>query len=147
MPDERPLLSMVSLMLPVVAAGNSAIVVAPITAPQGKGKFTANAPLAIAFAEAIATSDVPAGIINILTGARAELCTWIASHREIAGVAGVRLPAADAKALELGAAENLKRVCLFHDAPALDDDAFWHSPFAISPFVDLKTVWHPSALH
>jgi acyl-CoA reductase-like NAD-dependent aldehyde dehydrogenase len=147
MPDERPLLSMVSLMLPVVAAGNSAIVVAPITAPQGKGKFTANAPLAIAFAEAIATSDVPAGIINILTGARAELCPWIASHREIAGVAGVRLPAADAKALELGAAENLKRVCLFHDAPALDDDAFWHSPFAISPFVDLKTVWHPSALH
>ena len=52
-----------------------------------------------------------------------------------------------ARLVELGAAENLKRVCLFHDAPALDDDAFWHSPFAIQPFVDLKTVWHPSALH
>lgn len=147
MPDERPLLSMVSLLLPVVAAGNSAIVVAPITAAAGKGKPTANAPLAIAFAEAVATSDVPAGVINILTGVRAELCPWIASHREIAGVAGARLPAADAKALELGAAENLKRVHLFHDAPAFDDDAFWHSPFAIQPFVDLKTVWHPSALH
>ena len=135
-PDERPLLATVSLLLPVVAAGNSAIVVAPV----------ANAPLAIAFAEAIATSDVPAGIINILTGARSELCPWIASHRDIAGVAGARLPAADAKALELGAAENLKRVHLFHDAPAFDDDAFWHSPFAIQPFVDLKTVWHPTAL-
>ncbi|MFN5495778.1 MAG: aldehyde dehydrogenase family protein [bacterium] len=141
MPDERPLLSLVSLLLPVVAAGNSAIVIAPVA-----GKPAANAPLAIAFAEAVATSDVPAGIINILTGARAELCPWIASHREIAGVAGARLPAADAKALELGAAENLKRVHLFHDAPAFDDDAFWHSPFAIQPFVDLKTVWHPSAM-
>jgi acyl-CoA reductase-like NAD-dependent aldehyde dehydrogenase len=140
-PDERPLLAMVSLLLPVIAAGNSAIVVAPVA-----GKPAANAPLAIAFAEAVATSDMPAGIINILTGMRAELAPWIASHREIAGVAGARLPAADAKALELGAAENLKRVHLFHDAPAFDDDAFWHSPFAISPFVDLKTVWHPSAM-
>jgi acyl-CoA reductase-like NAD-dependent aldehyde dehydrogenase len=140
-PDERPLLATVSLMLPVIAAGNSAIVVAPVA-----GKPAANAPLAIALAEAIATSDVPAGIISILTGARSELCPWIASHRDIAGVAGARLPAADAKALELGAAENLKRVHLFHDAPAFDDDAFWHSPFAISPFVDLKTVWHPSAI-
>jgi len=140
-PDERPLLATVSLLLPVIAAGNSAIVVAPVS-----GKPAANAPLAIAFAEAVATSDVPAGIVNILTGARAELSPWIASHRDIAGVAGARLPAADAKALELGAAENLKRVHLFHDAPAFDDDAFWHSPFAISPFVDLKTVWHPSSL-
>ena len=139
-PDERPLLSLASLLLPVVAAGNSAIVVAPIT---GKG---ANAPLAIALAESIATSDVPAGVINVLTGTRAELCPWIASHREVAGVAGARLPDADAKALELGAAENLKRVHLFRDAPGFDDDAFWHSPFAIQPFVDLKTVWHPSAL-
>ncbi len=140
-PDERPLLATVSLLLPVIAAGNSAIVVAPVA-----GKPAANAPLAIALAEAVATSDVPAGVINILTGARSELCPWIASHRDIAGVAGARLPAADAKALELGAAENLKRVHLFHDAPPFDDDAFWHSPFAIQPFVDLKTVWHPSAL-
>lgn len=142
LPDERPLLAAVSLMLPVVAAGNSAIVVASITA-----KNAAHAPIAIALGEAIATSDVPAGIINILTGVRAELSPWIASHREIAGVAGARLPASDAKALELGAAENLKRVHLFHDAPAFEDDAFWHSPFAIQPFVDLKTVWHPSTLH
>jgi hypothetical protein len=65
---------------------------------------------------------------------------------EATGVCGARLSAPDARTLELGAAENLKRVCLFHDAPEFADDAFWHSPFAIAPFVEIKTVWHPSAL-
>jgi acyl-CoA reductase-like NAD-dependent aldehyde dehydrogenase len=136
-PDGAQLLAIVSLVLPVIAAGNSAIVIAPIGA---------NAPLAIAFAEAVATSDVPAGIVNVLTGMRAELAPWIASHRDIAGVAGAQLPEAEAAALEAGAAENLKRVTLFRDAPKFDDDAFWHSPWAIQPFVEIKTVWHPSAL-
>lgn len=136
-PDGAQLLSIVSLVLPVIAAGNAAIVVTPIHA---------NAPLAIAFAEAVATSDVPSAIINVLTGLRSELCPWIASHRDIAAVAGAHLPNDDAKALELGAAENLKRVCLFSDAPKFDDDTFWNSPFAIQPFVEIKTVWHPSSL-
>ena len=136
-PDGAQLLAIVSLVLPVIAAGNSAIVIAPIGA---------NAPLAIAVAEAVATSDVPAGIVNVLTGMRSELAPWIASHRDIAGVAGAQLPAAEAAALEAGAAENLKRVALFRDAPKFDDDAFWHSPWAIQPFVEIKTVWHPSAL-
>jgi acyl-CoA reductase-like NAD-dependent aldehyde dehydrogenase len=136
-PDGAQLLAIVSLVLPVIAAGNSAIVIAPIGA---------NAPLAIAFAEAVATSDVPAGIVNVLTGMRSELAPWIASHRDIAGVAGAQLPAAEAAALEAGATENLKRVALFRDAPKFDDDAFWHSPWAIQPFVEIKTVWHPSAL-
>jgi acyl-CoA reductase-like NAD-dependent aldehyde dehydrogenase len=135
-PDATPMLSMMTLMLPVICAGNAAIVIAPLS----------NAPLAAALGETFATSDVPAGIINILTGLRAELCPWIASHRDIQAVSGAFLPAADAKALELGCAENLKRVCMYRDAPAFTDDGFWHSPFAIAPFVELKTVWHPSAL-
>jgi len=136
-PDGAQLLAIVSLVLPVIAAGNAAIVIAPVHA---------NAPLAIAFAEAVATSDVPAGIVTVLTGVRAELCPWIASHRDIAAVAGAHLSQDDAKALELGAAENLKRVCLSTDAAKFSDDAFWNSPFAIQPFVEIKTVWHPSAL-
>ncbi len=135
-PDASPLLAMITLLLPVLCAGNSAIVIAPAT----------SAPLAAALGEACATSDVPAGIVNILTGLRAELCPWIASHRDIAAVSGAFLPDADAKALELGCAENLKRICVHRDAPQLSDDAFWHSPFVIAPFVELKTVWHPSAL-
>jgi hypothetical protein len=87
---------------------------------------------------------VPAGIINILTGARAELCPWIASHREIAGVAGARLPAADAKALELGAAENLKRVHTLPVDEDFTDEDRWTSPRRLAPFVELKTIWHPS---
>ena len=136
-PDGAQLLAIISLVLPVIASGNAAIIVTPIHA---------NAPLAIAFAEAVATSDVPAAIINVLTGMRSELCPWIASHRDIAAVAGAHLSNDDAKALELGAAENLKRVCLFSDAPKFDDDSFWNSPFAIQPFVEIKTVWHPTAL-
>ena len=135
-PDTTPMLSVMTLMLPVICAGNAAIVIAPLS----------NAPLAAALGETFATSDVPAGIINILTGLRAELCPWIASHRDIQAVSGAFLPAADAKALELGCAENLKRVCMYRDAPAFTADGFWHSPFAIAPFVELKTVWHPSAL-
>ena len=135
-PDESPMLAIISLLLPVVAAGNSAIVIAPMT----------NAPLAVALGEALATSDVPAGIINILTGPRGELCPWIASHRDVAAVSGAFLHPGDAKVLELGCAENLKRVHMHHDAPGFTDDAFWHSPFSIAPFVELKTVWHPSAL-
>ena len=135
-PDTTPMLSVMTLMLPVICTGNAAIVIAPLS----------NAPLAAALGETFATSDVPAGIINILTGLRAELCPWIASHRDIQAVSGAFLPAADAKALELGCAENLKRVCMYRDAPAFTDDGFWHSPFAIAPFVELKTVWHPSAL-
>jgi acyl-CoA reductase-like NAD-dependent aldehyde dehydrogenase len=137
LPDERPMLSFVSLAMPALAAGNTAIVVAP--APG-------HAPLALALAECAATSDLPAGVVNVLTGPRGELAPWIASHRDIAAVAGAFLPAADAKSLELGAAENLKRVHLFHDAPAFDDSRFWHAPFTIAPFVELKTVWHPGAL-
>ena len=135
-PDRTPLLSMLSLMLPALAAGNAVIVIAPMR----------NTPLAAALGEALATSDVPAGIVNILTGVRAELAPWIASHRDIAAISGAFLSEKDAMALELGCAENLKRVQIFRDAPAFEDDAFWHSPFVMTPFIELKTVWHPSAL-
>ena len=65
-PDATPMLSVMTLMLPVICAGNAAIVIAPLS----------NAPLAAALGETFATSDVPAGIINILTGLRAELCPF-----------------------------------------------------------------------
>ncbi len=135
-PDASPLLATLTLLLPPLCAGNSVIVIAPLS----------NAPLALALGETFATSDVPAGIINILTGHRAELCPWIASHRDVHGVSAAFLPEKDATALELGCAENLKRVNVAREAPALTDDLYWHSPFVIAPCLELKTVWHPSAL-
>ena len=89
---------------------------------------------AVELAEVIATSDVPGGIVNLLTGQRAELAPWLASHMDVnaidlTGADGLR---AD---LEVAAAENVKRVVLGQpDSQSL---------YEISAFLELKTVWHP----
>jgi acyl-CoA reductase-like NAD-dependent aldehyde dehydrogenase len=89
---------------------------------------------AIELAEAIATSDVPGGVVNLLTGHRAELAPWLASHMDvnaidITGADGLRTD------LETAAAENVKRV--------VRGEADGQSLYEISAFLELKTVWHP----
>jgi acyl-CoA reductase-like NAD-dependent aldehyde dehydrogenase len=123
-PDEPPLLGLVSRIAPALTGGNA--VVALASEPQ---------PLAaIELAEVIATSDVPGGVVNILTGHAAELAPWLASHMDvnaidITGADGLR---AD---LEVAAADNVKRVVIGKpDTQSLHD---------ISAFLELKTVWHP----
>jgi acyl-CoA reductase-like NAD-dependent aldehyde dehydrogenase len=94
-----------------------------------------SAPLvAIELAEALATSDVPAGVVNILTGRRDELAPWLAAHMD---VNALDLSGADghAEALERAAAENVKRV--------VRGAADGQSPWEIASFVELKTIWHP----
>jgi acyl-CoA reductase-like NAD-dependent aldehyde dehydrogenase len=123
-PDEPPLLGIVSRVAPAVVGGNAAVVLASETKPLA----------AIELAEVLATSDVPAGVVNILTGRRAELAPWLASHMDVnaidvTGADGLRAE------LEQAAAENVKRVVL--GAP----DA--QSLYEISAFLELKTVWHP----
>jgi acyl-CoA reductase-like NAD-dependent aldehyde dehydrogenase len=105
----------------VLAGGNAAVAVASETHPLA----------AIEFAEAIATSDVPGGVVNILTGHVSELAPWLASHMD---VNALDLPAPDAD-LERAAADSVKRV---HHARA---DA--QSPWEVAAFLELKTVWHP----
>ena len=123
-PDEPPLLGLVSRLAPALTGGNAVVAVASETQPLA----------AIELAEAIATSDVPGGVVNLLTGHRAELAPWLASHMDvnaidITGADGLR---AD---LETAAAENVKRVVLAQpDAQSL---------YEISAFLELKTVWHP----
>ena len=89
---------------------------------------------AIELAEAIATSDVPGGVVNLLTGHHAELAPWLASHMD---VNAIDLTGADdlRASLEAAAAENVKRVVL--GAPDTQ------SLYEISAFLELKTVWHP----
>jgi acyl-CoA reductase-like NAD-dependent aldehyde dehydrogenase len=123
-PDEPPLLGLVSRLAPVLVGGNAAVVLASESRPLA----------AVELAEVLATSDVPGGVVNLLTGFRKELAPVLAAHMD---VNALDLVGADGQAAELErlAAENVKRV--HHGSP--DDQ----SPWEIAAFLELKTVWHP----
>lgn len=132
-PDEKPLLGLVSLLGPTIVSGNAAVVIASTNNPI---------PAAV-FGEACATGDVPAGVVNILTGERAELLPFVASHRDIDAVIAANLPAEQAAILRKGVAENLKRVSI-HEGVDLADAAACEHPWWIEPLVEMKTMWHPA---
>src|SRR5947208_4609284 len=123
-PDDPPLLGLVSRLAPALTGGNAVVAVASETQPLA----------AIELAEAIATSDVPGGVVNVLTGNQAELAPWLASHMD---VNAIDVTGADGlvRDLEVAAAENVKRVV--HGTP---DSQSLHD---ISAFLEMKTVWHP----
>ena len=123
-PDEPPLLGLVSRIAPALTGGNAVVALASEARPLA----------AIELAEAIATSDVPGGVVNLLTGHRAELAPWLASHMD---VNAIDLTGADGLRgdLERAAAENVKRVV----SGASDGQSLAE----ISAFLELKTVWHP----
>jgi acyl-CoA reductase-like NAD-dependent aldehyde dehydrogenase len=123
-PEEPPLLGLVTRLAPVLAGGNVAVVVASESRPLA----------AIELAEVLATSDVPGGVVNVLTGYRRELAPVLASHMD---VNALDLAGADGGAAELErlAAENVKRVV--RGKP--DVQSLWE----IAAFLELKTVWHP----
>ncbi len=132
-PDEHPLLALVSLLIPALCIGNSVIALASESNPIP----------ACVLAEAIATSDLPGGVVNILTGFREELVPHFASHREIGAIHAANLEPAYGATLREGVAENLKRVTVREHVEFLDDAC--ESPDWIEPLVDFKTLWHPSA--
>lgn len=134
-PDEPPILGLVSLVAPVIAAGNTAVVLASEAAPIPP----------MILAEAIATSDLPAGVVNVLSGQRAELAEHFATHRGIDAVHAAGVTPEQRATLRAGAAENLKRVCVRDTAGDEWFDASCESPWWIEPFVEFKTTWHPSA--
>jgi len=126
------LLGLVSVVAPVIVAGNTAVVVAAEGAPLP----------AISLAEVLATSDLPGGVVNLLTGRAAEIAPWLASHMDVnaldlTGVDDAEL-AAD---LERAAADNLKRVV----RPPADAPDWTADPGLdrLRPFLEIKTVWHP----
>ena len=123
-PDDPPLLGLVSRVLPPLVGGNAVVAVASESRPLA----------AVELAEAIATSDVPGGVVNLLTGFRSELGPILAAHMD---VNALDLGAADGAAPELEklAAENVKRI--------IHGRADVQSPWEIAGFLELKTVWHP----
>lgn len=133
-PREMPLLGLVSMLFPVIASGNAGIALVSETAPQP----------ALSFGEVLATSDLPGGVVNLLSGLRSELLPHFAKHMDIAGIFLSTQDEAEAKLVQSEGAENLKRVRILR-APRgkgwLSEKA--QSPLWIEPFVEIKTIWHP----
>ena len=123
-PDEPALAGLVSRIAPALVGGNAVVAVASETHPLA----------AIELAEVLATSDVPGGAVNILTGYREELAPWLAGHMDVNAidVTGADGLSADVERL---AAENVKRV--------VRGQADGQSAWQIADFLELKTVWHP----
>lgn len=129
-----PLVGLVSAILPVVLSGNTCVLVA-----DGPSLT-----LAVELGEVLATSDVPGGVVNLLTGRREELAAHAASHMDVNALAVFGGSAEERRPLQEAAAANIKRVVLFDDPPAaewLGDD--WQSVYWIERFVEWKTAWHP----
>ncbi|HEX5614213.1 MAG TPA: aldehyde dehydrogenase family protein [Acidimicrobiia bacterium] len=132
-PDAPPLLGLVSHLAPALAAGNTTVALC-----------SAGAPLpAMTLAEVLATSDLPAGVVNLLSGHVAELGPWLAGHLDIDAIDVTGAPAGLAPELERLAADNVKRVVRpLGTDPAYGTDAA-QSPDALLATMELKTVWHP----
>jgi len=132
-PQESSLLGLVSVIAPVIVTGNTVVVVSSYERPLP----------AVNLAEVLATSDVPGGVVNILTGAAATIGPWLAAHMDVNAIdlTGIAGDAALATDLEVAAADNLKRV---RRAPAAEPD--WTLDPGLEPmtaFLEIKTVWHP----
>jgi acyl-CoA reductase-like NAD-dependent aldehyde dehydrogenase len=124
-PETPPLLGFVSCVAPALAAGNAVVVLTSERAPL----------VALTLGEILATSDVPAGAVNILSGNKAEVGPWLAGHGD---VDSIDITGADRELgaeLERMAADDVKRVVRHAD---LDE-----SPYAVAATMELKTVWHP----
>ena len=125
-PEVPSLLGLIDAIAPIIVGGNTVVVLASTKAPLS----------AMSFAEVIATSDVPAGVINILTGKKDEIAPWMASHMDIDGFDISGLAAKSHGAIRIAGAENLKRIYSFK----------WADPGRILAFLENKTVWHPIGL-
>lgn len=136
-PDEPGLLGVVSLMAPALCAGNACVALA--------GESAGAALAAVILGEVMATSDVPAGVVNVLTGLRSELAPVFASHRDVDAIVAAGVDAETARVLREGSAENLKRVRVEKAGSDFADVQRWHSSACFDGLVEMKTMWHPSA--
>ncbi|GFM99003.1 hypothetical protein Sfulv_38140 [Streptomyces fulvorobeus] len=127
------------MIAPVIATGNTAVVIA-----------SADAPLpALSLGEVLATSDLPGGVVNILSGSTAELAAPLASHQDVNAIDLTGADAALAKELEIAAADNLKRVLRPQavDPVGAADGVDWSADPGtrrLTAFLETKTVWHPT---
>ncbi|MGH7945459.1 MAG: aldehyde dehydrogenase family protein, partial [Opitutaceae bacterium] len=131
-PDRPPLLPLISLIAPIIVSGNTVVALASEKMPYP----------AILFGEMLATSDLPGGVVNILTGFRKELVPTFATHAHLRAISAV-VDQEERKTIRLGAAGSVKRVHFAEGSEAdwLGDGA--QSVYAIRGFLEFKTTWHP----
>jgi acyl-CoA reductase-like NAD-dependent aldehyde dehydrogenase len=128
-PREPALLGLITRLAPAIVSGNTAVVLASEPHPLA----------AIALAEVLATSDVPGGAVNFLTGLTAELVPWLAGHMDVNGIDVSGVPDDALPEVEQLAAENVKRVVGKRNGGAEPAE----SPYAVTALMEMKTVWHP----
>lgn len=131
--DRFPLLGLISLIAPAIVSGNTVVALASQQSPYPS----------IVLGEMLATSDLPGGVVNILTGFRAEMVPTFATHTHLRGISAV-VSAEERKTLALGAADSIKRL----KARNADDVVDWlsdktQSVYDIRDFCEFKTTWHP----
>lgn len=135
-PDKPALLAGVSMLAAPLCVGNTVILIAPEPHPL---------PTTL-LGEILATSDVPPGVVNILTGSREDLIGHLADHREVNAISAVNLEEDSLTDLRKRAADSIKRI--HHErvtAPAWMKHEDRCSPWCVEPFLEMKTIWHPSA--
>lgn len=132
-PDDAPLLALISLILPAITSGNSVVALASTTQPYPS----------ILLGEMLATSDLPGGLVNLLTGQRSEMLPTFATHEHLRALSGVA-NAQERQTLKLGAAESVKRVHLLKAEDPIDWFADkMQGAEEIRALIEFKTTWHP----
>jgi len=134
-PEHSSLLGLVSRLAPIIVSGNAAVIISSETRPLP----------AVTLTEVLATSDVPGGVVNLITGLRRELVGHLAGHMDVNALDAFGAAAQEAAGLEEIAVENVKR---FVRPPSSLNRYDWlseraQSPYLIGEFVEIKTVWHP----
>jgi len=130
-PDDSPLLSIISLMAPVLCGGNTCVILASEKNPLP----------AVSFSEVLHASDVPGGVVNILSGYRNELVDSLTSHMDVNGILNAVNDENIVKLTEENGSINIKRV--YHYTTENWLDKIHESPYIIHPFLEIKTTWHP----
>lgn len=130
-PEENSLIGLVSLIAPVIAGGNSCVVLASNSKPL----------CAVTFSEVLNTSDVPAGVVNIITGCSLELHQHFSSHMDVNAIVFCRDNESEIKAIKENATLNMKRVFVYKNTDWMKLEA--QGPYYISDTQEIKTTWHP----
>lgn len=135
-PEASPLLGLSSRIAPAIVGGNTVVAIASETNPL----------VAITMGEVFVSSDVPPGVINLLSGYRKELVPWLAAHMDVNAIDCSGVDAGMLAEVQKAASENVKRVVTNAIDSDWTDERTTQSPYAIQSFLEFKTVWHPMGM-